>query len=131
VKEAARLLPVGVQLSEENLFSENFNTTRKQNGVGKKRKSSREDVLNILIEQKQTAVFITRKIYRFFVNEQVDDAKLNWLADRFYKDNYNIANLMKDIFSSEWFYDEKNIGARIKSPVELIVGMQRILPYGT
>ena len=35
---------------------------------------------------------------------------------------------MKDIFSSEWFYDEKNIGARIKSPVELIVGMQRILP---
>ncbi|MGO8055656.1 DUF1800 family protein, partial [Rhizobium leguminosarum] len=88
--------------------------------LGKSGNLQGEDVLNILLQQKQTAVFITRKIYRFFVNEKIDEAKVNWLADRFYKDNYNIANLMKDIFSSEWFYDEKNIGARIKSPVELI-----------
>jgi hypothetical protein len=35
---------------------------------------------------------------------------------------------MKDIFTSEWFYDAKNIGCRIKSPVELIVGIRRALP---
>ena len=35
---------------------------------------------------------------------------------------------MEDIFTSEWFYDEKNIGTKIKSPVELLVGMQRMLP---
>ena len=46
----------------------------------------------------------------------------------FTKDNYNITKLMKDIFTSDWFYDEKNIGTKIKSPVELIVGMQRMLP---
>jgi uncharacterized protein (DUF1800 family) len=87
------------------------------------------DVLDILLEEKQTAKYLSYKIYKFFVNEnQVDNAKVDWLADRFYKNNYNIAKLLEDIFTSDWFYDEKNIGANIKSPVELLVGIQRILP---
>ena len=35
---------------------------------------------------------------------------------------------MNDIFTSDWFYDPKNIGVRIKSPIELIVGIRRMLP---
>jgi hypothetical protein len=35
---------------------------------------------------------------------------------------------MEDIFTSDWFYDEKNVGTHIKSPIELIVGIQRMLP---
>ena len=129
VKEAARAFTGwGATIGGEFVFRKFQHDAGNKTVLGKTGNLQGEDVLNILLQQKQTAVFITRKIYRYFVNEQVDEAKLNWLADRFYKDNYNIANLMKDIFSSEWFYDEKNIGAKIKSPVELIVGMQRILP---
>lgn len=87
-----------------------------------------DDVLDILLEQKQTALYITQKIYRFFVNDVVDVQKANWLADRFYNSNYNISQLMEDIFTSEWFYDDKNIGVKIKSPVELIAGIRRMLP---
>src|SRR4029078_2799626 len=54
--------------------------------------------------------------------------KIEWLGDRFYKNDYDIAKLMEDIFTSEWFYDEKNIGAKIKSPIELITGSRRIRP---
>jgi hypothetical protein len=35
---------------------------------------------------------------------------------------------MEDIFTSDWFYEEKNVGVRIKSPVELLTGIQRMLP---
>lgn len=87
-----------------------------------------EDVLNILLEQKQTARFITQKIYRFFVNDAVDKKRTDWLAERFYKSDYHIGGLMQDIFTSDWFYDEKNIGAKIKSPVELLAGIRRMLP---
>ena len=87
-----------------------------------------EDVLNLLLEQKQTARFITQKIYRFFVNDNVDKAKVDWLAERFYKTDYHIGRLMEDIFTADWFYDEKNIGAKIKSPIELIAGIRRMLP---
>ena len=87
-----------------------------------------DEVLDILLEQKQTAKYISQKMYRFFVNEQADDSKVQWMADRFYKNDYDIPKLLEDIFSSEWFYDEKNIGTKIKSPVELMVGIQRMLP---
>ncbi|MBN8674426.1 MAG: DUF1800 domain-containing protein [Chitinophagales bacterium] len=86
------------------------------------------DVLDILLEEKQTARYISQKIYKFFVNEKPDAQKIEWLADRFYKSDYDIAKLMEDIFTSDWFYEEKNIGAQIKSPVELLVGIQRMLP---
>lgn len=96
--------------------------------LGKTGNFDGDEVLNILLEQKQTAKFISQKIYKFFVNEQPDAEKIEWLADRFYKSNYDIGKLLEDMFTSEWFYDEKNVGAKIKSPVELLVGIQRMLP---
>ena len=96
--------------------------------LGKTGNFDGDEVLDILLSQKQTAKFITQKIYKFFVNDSLDNDKVNWLAERFYQSTYDIGKLMEDIFTSEWFYDEKNIAAKIKSPVELLVGMQRMLP---
>ena len=45
----------------------------------------------------------------------------------FFKD-YNIQKVMYHIFKSEWFYDDQNIGIKIKSPLELLVGIQTIIP---
>lgn len=96
--------------------------------LGKTGNFTGTDALNIILEQKATAKFITAKIYKFFVSENVDESIVNKLSDSFYSSNYDIKKLMNDIFSSSWFYDKKNIGNRIKSPVELMVGMMRTLP---
>lgn len=87
-----------------------------------------EDVLDLLLEQKQTAQFIVEKVFRFFVNDTPDPSKVNWLAARFYQSDYNISQLLEDIFTADWFYDEKNIGKKIKSPIELLAGIRRMLP---
>lgn len=87
-----------------------------------------DDVLDILLEQKQTARFISKKIYQFFVNDQPDMEKIEWMTERFYKSGYDIAKLMEDVFTSDGFYDEKNVGVKIKSPVELLAGIRRMLP---
>lgn len=87
-----------------------------------------DDIIDIILEQKATATFITRKIYRYFVNEELDEDHIAHLAERFHQSNYDLSALMNDIFSSDWFYDEKNIGTRIKSPVELLVGIRRMIP---
>ncbi|KAA0128570.1 DUF1800 domain-containing protein [Chryseobacterium sp. SN22] len=89
---------------------------------------SGSDILNIILEQKTTARFITAKIYRFFVNENEDEAIINTLSESFYQSGYDIKKLMKTIFLSSWFYGRKNIGSRIKSPIELMAGMMRTLP---
>lgn len=96
--------------------------------LGKTGNFNGEEVLDILLAEKQTAKYITGKIYKFFINETVNEEKVNWLAERFYNSGYDISKLMEDIFTSDWFYDEKNIGAKIKSPIELIAGIQRMLP---
>lgn len=129
VKEAARAFTGwGASLKGEFVFRKFQHDAGNKTVLGKTGRWQGEDVLSMLLEQKQTAQFITRKIYRYFVNEQVDETIVSKLADRFYDSNYDIAALMREIFGSTWFYDEKNIGTRIKSPVELLVGMQRSLP---
>lgn len=96
--------------------------------LGKTGNFTGTDALNIILEQKATSKFITTKIYKFFVNENVDEVIVNKLSESFYQSGYDIKKLMKDIFSSSWFYDQKNIGNRIKSPIELMAGMMRTLP---
>lgn len=96
--------------------------------LGKTGNFDGHEVLDILLDQKQTAHYITQKIYRYLVNEKPDAEKISWLANRFYNSNYETSQLLDDIFTSDWFYDEKHIGALIKSPVELLAGIQRMLP---
>ena len=129
VKEAARAFTGwGANVKGEFMFRKFAHDEGSKTVLGKTGNFNGDDVLDILLEQKQTSKYITQKIYRFFVNENVDKPKIDWLADRFYKSDYDIAKLMEDIFSSDWFYDEKNIGVRIKSPIELIAGIRRMLP---
>lgn len=129
VKEAARAFTGwGANVKGEFVFRANTHDTGTKTVLGKTGNLDGDAVLDVLLEQKQTAVYITQKIYRFFVNETIDKQKTQWLADRFYHSNYDISKLMEDIFTSDWFYDEKNIGVRIKSPIELIAGIRRMLP---
>ncbi len=87
-----------------------------------------DDIIDMLLQQKQTAKFITAKVYRYFVNETLDLEKIDLLSDRFYQSNYDIKKLLNDIFTSDWFYSDKNIGTHIKSPIELLVGIRRLIP---
>ena len=96
--------------------------------LGKTGNFNGNEVLKIILAQKTTAKFITTKIYRFFVNEKLNTEIIEDLSDQFYASNYNIKELLQNIFSSDWFFREENIGTKIKSPIELMAGMRRILP---
>jgi uncharacterized protein (DUF1800 family) len=91
---------------------------------GKTGNFSGEDIVKMILEDKQTARFITTKICNFFVGEGVENSIIAALAKNFYQSDYDIQQLIMEIYSSEWFYEEKFIGNRIKSPIELIAGIQ-------
>jgi len=86
-----------------------------------------DDIIDIILKQKQCAVFICSKIYKYFVNDTIDHQHVNKMAELFYQD-YDINKIMQFVFLSDWFYDKKNIGSKIKSPIELIVGINKIVP---
>ena len=129
IKESARAF-TGWGTNPQGDFT--FRPRQHDDGIktffGKTGNLSGEDILSILLEQKQTAIFITRKIYKFFVNDIVDEEIVSALAANFYSSGYDIRDLMTNIFRSSWFYDQKNIGTQIKSPVVWLIGMRRQLP---
>lgn len=129
IKEAARAFTGwGFNLKGEFEFRKFQHDDDKKTVLDKTGNFDGDDVLNILLEQKQTAKYITKKIYKYFVNDKADDAKVEWLSNRFYQNDYDIKKLLEDIFTADWFYEEKNIGTKIKSPVELLAGIRRLLP---
>lgn len=129
VKESARAF-TGWGANAQGGFD--FRPKQHDDGIksffGKTGNLSGEDILDILLSQKQTAYFITKKIYRFFVNDEADEKIVNELAASFFRSQYDIRSLMVTIFTSDWFYDPKNIGCQIKSPVLWLVGIRRQLP---
>ncbi len=129
VREGARAF-TGWAYNKEGEFIErkNQHDTGEKTFLGKKGDFSGEDVLHIILEKKETARFITEKIYRFFVNEKIDQARVQELSSIFYNAKYDIRKLMDSIFLSDWFYEAQHIGNRIKSPIELMVGMMRMMP---
>ncbi|HZY38204.1 MAG TPA: DUF1800 domain-containing protein [Mucilaginibacter sp.] len=93
--------------------------------MGKTGNFTGEDILNMLLEKKETAHFICTKLYKCLVNDVPDAAHVNAMADVFYKSNYEIKPLLEYVFTADWFYEEKNRGNLVKSPVEFLVGLSR------
>lgn len=126
IKEAARAFTGwSSNLGGKFVFRRRQHDFGSKTFMGKTGKFDGDEIIDIILEQRATAQFICTKIYRYFVNEKVDTRIVNRLADQFYKSDYNIEALMRSIFTSDWFYDKKNIGIKIKSPVDLVVGMSR------
>ena len=129
LKEAARAFTGwGFDTTGEFVFRKFQHDSGSKTFLGKTGNFTGDDIIEILLEQKQTANYITRKVYWFFVNENVDTENVQWLSKRFYESGYDISGLMSDIFTSKCFFEEKNIGKKIKSPIELIAGIRRLLP---
>jgi uncharacterized protein (DUF1800 family) len=129
IKEAARAFTGwGSNLQGEFVFRKNQHDYGSKKVLGHSGNFDGGEVLDILLDQEQTAHYITNKIYTFLVNDKPDVARVNALAKGFFKSGYDIQKLLAEIFTGEWFYEEKNMGVKIKSPVELLVGIQRILP---
>jgi uncharacterized protein (DUF1800 family) len=96
--------------------------------LGKTTNFGGEEIIDAILAQKQCARYICEKIYRYFVNPKVDEVHLAQLTAQFYQD-YDIEKLMRTVFLSDWFYDTKNQGIKIKSPIELLVGIHKIVPF--
>jgi uncharacterized protein (DUF1800 family) len=110
------------------VFRDKQHDDGEKNFLGKTGNFKGEDIITMLLDKKETAVYISRKVYRFFVNDVENESHIQELATIFYASGYRIDVLMKKLFSSDWFYDEEHIGVKIKSPVDLLVSMNRMMP---
>jgi len=97
-----------------------------KNFMGQSGNFDGNDIARIILEKKECAIYITTRIYKYFVNYKLDPLRITELSNQFYDSGYDIGKLMKTIFSADWFYNKENIGQRIKSPLELQAGITKM-----
>jgi len=126
IKESARAF-TGWGFDKDSQFKMRpfFHDYGEKTFMGKTGNFEGDDIIKILLERKETAHFVSNKLYKFLVNETPDEAHVSAMADVFYNADYEIKPLLEYVFTADWFYDEKNTGNIIKSPVELLVGLNR------
>ncbi len=126
IKESARAF-TGYGFNKEGEFTMRkfFHDYGEKTFMGKTGNFTGEDILNMLLEKKETAHFLSNKLYKYLVSETPDPTRVNAMADVLYSSNYEIKPLLEFVFNADWFYSDKNTGNLVKSPIDLLVGLSR------
>lgn len=127
IKEAARAFTGWTTDKDRKFtFKQKVHDTGSKTFLGQTGNFDGDDILNIITQQKQTALYITQKLCRFLVSESFSAKHAIQIANKFYHSNYDISVLVKTILLTPDFFAQENMGARIKTPTELIVGINRL-----
>lgn len=85
------------------------------------------DVVDIIFQQTETAKYICRKLYRYFLQENITPAietdVIEPLAEVLRNGNYEIEPVLRRFLSSNHFFEEACIGTMIKNPMEQVIGL--------
>ena len=86
-------------------------------------------LVDLIFQQAETARFLVRKLYRWFVyyliDAQVETDIIQPLANLLIQNNFDIVPVLRTLFSSQHFFDALNVGCLIKSPLDFTVGLVR------
>ncbi|MCK6455321.1 MAG: DUF1800 domain-containing protein [Phycisphaerae bacterium] len=85
------------------------------------------DVIDIILKKPRAAEYITERLWRFFAGTEPDPQVIRPLAAVLRKNKYELKPLLRAIFMHDQFYAERVMFVKIKSPVELVVGLCRAL----
>ncbi len=131
-------VPVGYPVysfhdSTTKLFSSKFGSTMIF-GASDANDMHREmqDLIDLVFNQDETARHICRKMYRYFVNdhinEEIETDIIEPLASTLKDNDYNLGITLKQLFKSQHFFDEddsmsndETVGSKLKDPVTLIL----------
>ncbi|MBM3226851.1 MAG: DUF1800 domain-containing protein, partial [Candidatus Tectomicrobia bacterium] len=95
-----------------------------------------EDIIDIICQQPATARFLSRHLYNYFVADDAqvpawmdtpprDPETIKMLEDEYFRSGYNIRAMLRVLFLSDAF--KKARFAKIKSPVETVIGTLRLI----
>ena len=85
-----------------------------------------EDAVRIVLRQDAAPRFIARKLVNYFVCDQpLSDELVEPLAEELRNNGFHIEPVVRQILTSRFFYSPISIGQKIRSPIELAIGLLR------
>jgi uncharacterized protein (DUF1800 family) len=79
------------------------------------------DVIDVILSQPVTSEYVSSRIYRYLVRQDLSPELRAQLGARLRQSNYEIAPLIETIFLSRDFYSPASMATHIKSPGELVI----------
>ena len=87
-----------------------------------------QDIIDIIVKQEATARFICTRLFQFFAADEVDEdgeEVIQQMMGSYYDSDYELRSVLRTLFHSDYFKSDKARFARMKAPVEVVVGAVR------
>ncbi len=119
--------------TSDKTFSEKFDSTQILGAVDEPDMYRElDEIMDMVFGQDETARFICRKIYRFFISDnistEIEEDIIEPLATTLRDNDYELSAAFKQLFKSSHFYDEDDsdntdeiIGAKVRDPLSHIL----------
>ena len=88
-----------------------------------------EDIIAIIVKQEATARFVATRLFQFFAADEVTEDGENVIDEMtatYFTSGYQIRDMLRTLFHSDFFKSEEARFARVKGPVEMVVGAIRM-----
>lgn len=127
IKEAARAFTGWHILRGRFHFSKTLYDDGEKTVLGRTGRWGGDDVCRIALEQPACGCFLARKLLRFLVCPEPDEAVVTALGGELQARGYDVADTLQLLLGSRYFFDRAHRLALVRSPLEFVVGAARAL----
>jgi uncharacterized protein (DUF1800 family) len=88
-----------------------------------------EDIIRIIVKQESTARFVATRLFQFYAADVISEAgeeAVQAMMATYFSSGYQIRDMLRTLFLSDYFRAEEARFARVKGPVEMVVGAIRM-----
>ena len=88
-----------------------------------------EDIIDIICRDEASARFVATRLFQFFAADEVDEdgeKVIVKMMESYFESGYEIRSMVRTLFNSDYFKSEKARYARVKGPVEQVIGTIRL-----
>ncbi|MDP7578320.1 MAG: DUF1800 domain-containing protein [SAR202 cluster bacterium] len=88
-----------------------------------------EDIIDIISKNDASARFVATRLFQFFAADEIDDEGekvVEKMMESYFESGYEIRSIIRTLFNSDYFKSGKARYARVKCPVEQVIGTIRL-----
>ena len=88
-----------------------------------------QDIVDIIAKQEATARFVSTRMFQYFAADEVNEdgeKVIEEMIKSYFDSGYEMRSVLRTLFNSEYFKSENARWARVKGPVELVIGAVRL-----
>ena len=110
-------------------FRESDHDTGEKEFLGERGVFGGDEIVDIICKQDATARFVCTRLFQFFAADEVDEegeAVIEQMMASYFESDYEIRSVLRTLFNSEYFKSNSARYARVKAPVETVVGAVKL-----